>query len=383
MTMAIAPLKEKFIPVCEPLLDGDEVANVLECFDTNWISSRGRFIPLFEERFSEFCGALHGVACTSGTAAIHLALEALGIGPGDEVIIPTFTLIASANMVCLTGATPVLVDVEPDTWCIDPKLIEEKITPRTKALMVVHMYGHPCDMNAIMAIADRHGLAVIEDCAQAHGAQDHGRRVGSIGTVGVFSFYGNKLITTGEGGMLVTDDAKLAERAALLRDQAFEPPRFVHNAVGFNYRMTNIQAAIGVAQCDRLDDRIAHRIRMAQVYGKLLSDCDDVELPVCRPWAKNIYWMFGLLIKPSFGRSAEDVRAALTELGVDSRAFFHPLHRQPVYDGADSRRPDLRGTYPVADDLSNRGLYLPSGPMLTREDQCRVVQQLLRTRDRH
>jgi len=373
---------ERFVPVCEPVLDGREREYVLDCLDGNWVSSLGRYIPMFEEQFSTFCGASHGVACSSGTGAVHLALESLGIGPGDEVIIPAFTLIVSANVVALTGATPVLVDVEADTWCIDHARIEEKITPRTKAIMVVHMYGHPADMGTIMAIAKRHGLYVIEDCAQAHGSEVRGRRVGAIGNVGAFSFYGNKTITTGEGGMVVTNDPAIAERAALLRNQAFDEPRFVHRAVGFNYRMTNIQAAIGVAQCERLNQKVARKIAIADTYRELLADCAEVQLPVCRQWAKNTYWMFGLLIKPSFGRSAADVREMLGERGIDTRAFFVPMHRQPVYQGGDPRWPDLRGEYPVSDMLGETGLYLPSGTSLTRETQEHVVGQLLDCRDR-
>lgn len=379
--MSTPTATETFIPVCEPSLDGKEREYVLDCLEGNWISSLGQYIPLFEERFSDYCGASHGVACSSGTAALHLALESLGIGPGDEVIIPAFTLIVSANVVCLTGATPVLVDVEPDTWCIDPKKIEEKITPRTRAIMVVHMYGHPVDMGAVMALATRHQLYVVEDCAQAHGAEVYGRRVGSIGHVGAFSFYGNKIITTGEGGMLVTKDAAIADRAALLRNQAFEKERFVHRAVGFNYRMTNIQAAIGLAQCERLDEKVAGKVEMARYYRELLSGCPDIQLPVSRPWAKNVYWMYGILLKPSFGPSAAEVREMLAERGVETRGFFVPMHRQPVYQGDDPRWPDLRGDFPVSDDLAARGLYLPSGPTLTHEVQCQVVQRLFECRN--
>ncbi len=372
---------ELFIPVCEPVLDGRERAYVLDCIDGNWISSLGQYIPAFEEKFSEYCGASHGVACSSGTSALHLAVESLGVGPGDEVIIPAFTLIVSANVVALTGATPVLVDVEPDTWCINPALIEERITPKTKAIMAVHMYGHPADMAAITSIAHRYGLSVIEDCAQAHGAEVRGRRVGGLGDVSTFSFYGNKIITTGEGGMVVTNNDRLAERARLLRDQAFEKERFVHRAVGFNYRMTNIQAAIGVAQCEKLDEKVARKIELARVYEELLADCPHLTLPVCKPWAKNVYWMFGLLLEPSFGHTATDVRTMLHDRGVDTRAFFVPMHRQPVYQGGDSRWPDLRGEYPVSDLLANRGFYLPSGMSLTRYAQEEVVRRLLSCRD--
>jgi perosamine synthetase len=366
-----------FIPVCEPVLDGAEEQYVLDCLRTNWVSSLGEYITRFEEAFSRFCEADHGVACSSGTAALHLALEALGVGPGDEVIVPAFTLIVSANTVCLAGATPVLADVDPRTWCIDPGCIEAKITPRTKAIMVVHMYGHPADMKAIMEIAERYGLKVIEDCAQAHGAECHGLRVGSLGHVAAFSFYGNKIITCGEGGMVVTNGAGIAERARLLRNQAFTAERFVHYEVGFNYRMTNIQAAIGLAQCERLEEKIAQKIELARVYTELLAGEESLTLPHEAPWAKNVYWMYGILVNESFGLTMGELRRELRERGVDTRAFFHPLHLQPVYRGGHRRWPDLRGSYPVAEDLGRRGLYLPSGYTVTREIQEEVVRRLL------
>ena len=366
-----------FIPVCEPVLDGAEEQYVLDCLRTNWVSSLGRYIPEFEGAFSTFCEAEHGVACSSGTAALHLALEALGIGPGDEVIVPAFTLIVSANTVCMTGATPVLADVDPQTWCIDPGCIAAKITPRTRAIMVVHMYGHPADMQAVMDIAERHGLKVIEDCAQAHGALCHGRKVGAIGHVGAFSFYGNKIITTGEGGMVVTNDAEIAERVRLLRNQAFGAERFVHHAVGFNYRMTNIQAAIGLAQCERLEEKINHKIEMARVYTELLAGEESLTLPYQAPWAKNVYWMYGILVNEGFGRTRDELRRMLAERGVDSRDFFCPLHLQPVYQGGNRRWPDLRGSFPVSERLGRRGLYLPSGYKVTPEIQKEVVNRLL------
>jgi len=378
--MPTARAIDAFIPVCEPVLDGREREYVLDCVDGNWVSSLGTYVTGFEDRFSTYCGAAHGVACSSGTAALHLAVECLDIGPGDEVIIPAFTLIVSANVVALTGATPVLVDVDPETWCMDPALIEERITPRTRAIMVVHMYGHPADMDAVMAVAHRHGLAVIEDCAQAHGAEVNGRRVGSIGHIGTFSFYGNKIITTGEGGMVVTSDEAIARRAALLRDQAFEKERFVHRHVGYNYRMTNIQAAIGLAQCEKLDHKVARKIEIAGIYRSLLEDCPDVQLPVCRPWAKNVYWMFGLLLKPSFGRGVAEVREMLRDAGVDTRGFFVPMNQQPVFQGDHPRWPDLRGSYPVSEHLGACGFYLPSGGGIPREAQTQVVETLLACR---
>ncbi len=374
---------QSFIPVCEPVLDGRERQYVLDCLDTNWVSSLGQYITRFEETFSAFCDTCRGVACSSGTAALHLALEALEIGPGDEVIVPAFTLIVSANTVCLTGATPVLVDVDPVTWCLDPARIEERITPRTRAIVVVHMYGHPADMDPILELAHRHGLRVIEDCAQAHGASYKGRKVGSIGDVGAFSFYGNKIITTGEGGMLVTDDRDLAQRAELLRNQAFTSERFVHHAVGFNYRMTNVQAAIGLAQCERLEQKIDRKIEIARAYTDLLSEeaaTGTLTLPAQASWARNVYWMYGFLVNESFGRDRDELRKMLADRGVDTRSFFHPLHDQPVYAGGHRRWPDLRGDYPVARDLGERGLYLPSGLGITPGVQQEVVRRLLECR---
>jgi perosamine synthetase len=365
------------IPVCTPVLDGREAEYVAECLETNWVSSLGAYIPRFEQRFAALGGAPYAVACSSGTAAIHLALECLDIGPGDEVIIPAFTLIVSANMVCLTGATPVLVDVRPDTWCIDPALIEAKITPRTKAIMVVHMYGHPCDVDAICAIALRHNLYVIEDAAQAHGATYRGRPVGGLGDVGCFSFYGNKIITTGEGGMLVTRRREIAERAALLRNQAFGEERFVHHQVGFNYRMTNIQAAIGLAQCERFDDKVRRKREIAAVYDGLLADEPTLQRPAHGLGCEPVWWMYGIVLKDLFGRTKAEVQNAMAAQGIETRSFFIPMHRQPVFQGGHRRWPDLRGTYPVSDELGRSGLYLPSGLDLTYDDQVYVVEQLL------
>jgi perosamine synthetase len=336
----------------------------------------GEFVSRFEESFAELCGVRRGVACNSGTAALHLALEALNIGPTDEVIIPSFTLIVSANVVCLAGATPVLVDVRPDTWCLDPALIEEKITARTKAIMAVHMYGHPCDMGPILEIAGRHGLAVIEDAAQAHGAEYDDHRVGSLGRVGCFSFYGNKIITTGEGGMLVTNDKAVAERAALLRNQAFTEERFVHKDVGFNYRMTNVQAGIGLAQCEQFTQKVARKREIAAIYDELLSKESGLQRPVELPGCKSVYWMYGVVLRDSFGRTRDEVRDALAAEGVETRSFFVPMHEQPVYWGG-GRRPNLRGSYPVSEKLGRRGFYLPSGMNLTRDDQRYVVERLL------
>jgi perosamine synthetase len=365
------------IPVCEPVLDGDEIKYVLDCLETNWISSAGKYIEQFEEKFSSYCGVPFGVACSSGTTAIHLALAALGIGPGDEVIIPDFTLIVSANMVVLTGAKPVLVDVDRRTWCMDPELIEERITPRSRAIMAVHMYGHPCDMEAIMALASRYNLYVIEDCAEAHGAEVNGQKVGSFGHASCFSFYGNKILTTGEGGMVVCKDAAIAERLRLLRNQGFQQPRFVHEVIGFNYRMTNIQAAIGLAQTELVERKVERKRRIGQTYNELLSGQSDLTLPVEELWAKNVYWMYGILVEESFGVKKDDLMRLLRDKGVDTRSFFCPMSLQPAYRGDNPSFPDASGEYPVSVDLWNRGLYLPSGLGLTAEQMEEVVEKLL------
>ncbi|HEY7370363.1 MAG TPA: DegT/DnrJ/EryC1/StrS family aminotransferase [Thermoanaerobaculia bacterium] len=364
------------IPVWEPVLDGHEESYVLDALRSNWVSSLGPYILKFEERFAASCGVRYGIACSSGTAALHMALVALGIGPGDEVLIPDFTLIVSANTVILSGAKPVLVDVDPRTWCLDPARLEEKITPRTRAVMPVHMYGHPCDMPAIQEIAKRRNLFVVEDAAEAHGAEIAGRKVGAFGDAGCFSFYGNKILTTGEGGMVVTDDERLTERLRLLRNQAFEERRFVHHVMGFNYRLTNVQAAIGLAQVERLEEKLARKKEIASWYRELLAG-EDVGLPAQSPGIRNVHWMFGVTLGNSYRQGRDAVMRQMRERGVETRAFFCPMHLQPVFvDGADTRYPDVAGRYPVSEDLWNRGLYLPSGLSLTRAQAEEVVTRL-------
>lgn len=371
------------IPVCEPVFDGNEAKYVAECVATGWVSSVGKYVNQFEEMFSAYCGVPYGVACSSGTTALHLAMVALGIGDGDEVIIPDFTLIVSANTVIQTGAKPVLVDVDPQTWCIDATKIEEKITPRTKAISVVHMYGHPCDMVAICEIAKRHNLYVIEDCAEAHGSEVNGQKVGSWGDVGCFSFYGNKTLTTGEGGMVVCKDKALAERMQLLRSQAFREPRFVHDEIGYNYRLTNVQAAIGVAQTEKADDKVAKKRWIAQTYTELLQYEPSLTLPTEASWAKSTYWMYGIVLGDDFGMGKDELMDVLKERGVDTRSFFCPMHLQPVFiNNPKPNYPDVSGDYPVSAHLWDRGLYLPSGLGLTQEQietaattllECRMV----------
>jgi perosamine synthetase len=364
------------IPVCEPTLDGNEEKYISDCLRTNWVSSAGKYLKEFEEKFSRYCGAKHGIACSNATTGLHVAMLALGLGPGDEVIIPDFTLIVSANTVILCGARPVLVDVEPDTGCIDASKIEEKITARTKAIMAVHMYGHPCDMERIREIARQRKLFVIEDAAQAHGAEVKGRRVGGLSDAGIFSFYGNKILTTGEGGMVLCHDDALAAKVRLLINQGFQEPRFVHAVMGYNYRLTNLQAAMGVAQLEKADEKVSRKREIARLYTERLKGHPNLELPVERPWAKSVYWMYGIVLADHVRVSRGELMKGLRDAGVDTRAFFHPMHAQPVYQGKDPRFPDCTGKYPVSDRLGQRGLYLPSGHSLTTAQIDDVTDKL-------
>ena len=353
------------IPVCEPLLGDNELKYVADCLKSNWISSQGKYLQEFENAFAQYCGCEYGISTTSGTTALHLGLKALGIGPGDEVIVPTFTMIASGFAISYTGATPVLVDSEPETWNMDVSAIEAKITPATKAIMPVHIYGHTCDMDPILEIAEKHGLHIIEDAAEAHGGEYKGKMAGGIGHVGCFSFYANKIITTGEGGMIVTNDPEIANSAKALRDLAHSPDqRFLHTDIGFNYRMTNIQAAIGLAQFERIDDLAAMRRANAKLYNQLLGDVPGIRIPVEKSWARNVYWMYSILIEEEFGITRDNVMANLAESGIQTRAFFIPMHQQPAYHEIGLFKEE---SYPVAEDISLRGLYLPSGSGLDEQ----------------
>ena len=383
-----------FIPVSEPRFFGEEQAFVLDCLKTGWISSSGPYIEKFEEAFARYCadgtgaglggdphGEVYGIACANGTAALHLAVETLGIGHGDEVIVPDMTIIASANAVILAGARPVLAEITPDTWCLDPAKVEERITPRTRAIMPVHMYGHPCDMDGINRIARKHRLAVIEDACQAHGSGYHGKRAGVLGEIACFSFYANKNITTGEGGMIVTHSRELAEKARLLRNQAFSPVRFVHHELGFNYRLTNLQAAIGYAQTLHLDEALALRRRNARLYLDGLRSCPHLRLPVELPDCLNCYWMFGCVLEPGAPLTRDQLMEKLKEQGIDTRAFFYPLHLQPVY--VKNARKDPRFPvpppegFPVSKSVGLQGLYLPSSLHLAPETIARVCRAVV------
>ncbi len=363
------------IPVCEPTLIGNEKKYVEQCIDTNWISSGGSFLEEFEKKFSKFCNAKHGVSCSNGTTALHLALAALGIGKGDDVIVPDFTIIAVANAVLYTGATPVFVDSEMKTWNMNPEKIEEKITSRTKAIIAVHTYGCPADMDKIKGIARKHNLKVIEDAAESHGATYKGRPTGGLGDVGCFSFYANKIITTGEGGMVLTNDDKIAEKARLLRNHAFTKPRFVHHEVGFNYRMTNIQAAIGVAQLENAEKLVRMRQENARLYNEELEGVPGITTPPSCPYGTNVYWMYGILIdEDGFGIGKDEVMRLLQESGVETRSFFYPMHLQPVYK--DMAEIDCSGEYPVSEQLYEEGFYLPSSSHLTPEQIKKICDTL-------
>lgn len=353
------------IPVCEPLLSGNEERYVLDCLKTNWISSNGLYLKKFEDGFANYCGVKHGIAVCNGTVALHLAYAALGIGPGDEVIMPTLTISSTVFAALYCGAKPVFVDVEADTWNLDPVQVEKKVTKRTKAIVPVHMYGHPCDMAALMRIARKHRLAIIEDAAEAHGAKYKSRLTGSFGKLACFSFYSNKVITCGEGGMVLTNDDKLAEKCRSLKNLSFlKERRFYHKEIGFNYRMTNVQAAIGLAQLEQIDDMVDRRRQNAHLYNKLLEGIEGLALPIQRPDVFNVYWMYAVVIAPSLRMSREQVMAKLLEKGIETRTFFIPMHNQPVlkkFGCADTKK------YPVAERLGRYGFYLPSGSGLKKE----------------
>ncbi len=365
------------IPVCEPTLIGNEKKYVDQCIETNWISSSGSFLEEFEKKFSKFCNVKHGVSCSNGTTALHLALVSLGIGPGDEVILPSFSIIALANSVLYTGATPVFVDSELKTWNMDPGKIEEKITSRTKAIIAMHTYGCPADMDSINEIARKHNLKVVEDAAESHGATYKGRPTGGLGNVSAFSFYANKIITTGEGGMVLTDDDKIAEKARLLRNHAFTKPRFVHHEIGYNYRMTNIQAAIGVAQLENADKLVKMRQENARLYNEELKDVKGITTPPDCPNGTNVYWMYGVLVdKEEFGIGKDEVMRLLAKSGIETRSFFYPMHMQPVF----KEMPDIdcSGDYSVSEQLYEQGFYLPSSSHLTPE-QIRMICDTLKS----
>jgi len=353
------------IPVFEPVVGDEEVAAVVAALRRGEISgSFGRAIPEFEEAFARFVGVRHAVAVSSGTAALHVAVAAAGLGPGDEILVSASTNIATALAAVHNGAQPVPVDSEPETWNLDLDLVERLVTPKTRAIIPVHLYGHPVDMDRLLEIARRLGLVVIEDCAESHGATVRGRMTGSFGLMGCFSFYANKVITTGEGGMVVTDDDALAERLRLLRNLAFTKPRFRHELAGYNFRMTGYQAAMGAVQLGRIEKVIAEKRRVAQAYNRALAGIPGLQLPAEAPWARNVYWMYAAVVEPAFGLGRDELSRRLQADGIETRTFFCPMNQQPCLQELAGFR---SAPCPVADRLWENGLYLPSSLTLTAE----------------
>ena len=349
-------MSERFIPIAAPVLAGNEKAYVLECIESSWISSAGKYVERFERAFADFCGVRHAVSCSSGTAALHVALLALGVGPGDEVIVPTLTFVATANAVTYCGARPRFVDIEPDTWTIDPGLIEARITARTKAIVPVHLYGHVANMDAINEIARRRNLFVVEDAAEAHGAEFRGRRVGSLSEVAAFSFYGNKIVSCGEGGMVVTDSEELSRYAAQLRGQGMDlKQRYWFPIIGYNYRMANLPAAVGLAQLERIDWHLSRRREVASWYRDILREVPGISWQAAKAGRGDVDWLFTIMLNEPIRASRDEVMAGLGERGVETRPVFYPMHILPPYRGMGQED----GVFPVSERVARSGLSLP------------------------
>ncbi|MBI4407195.1 MAG: DegT/DnrJ/EryC1/StrS family aminotransferase [Candidatus Kerfeldbacteria bacterium] len=365
------------VPVNSPFISVEAKRNVAEAMDTGWISSAGKFVEEFERDFASYLGMKHGITVSNGTAALHVALLAVDIGPDDEVIVPAFTMMSTILAVLYTGAKPVFVDCELETYNIDVKQIEAHITSRTKAILPVHIYGHACEMDEILALAKQHNLHVIEDAAEAHGGEYKGKKCGTMSELSCFSFYGNKIVTTGEGGMVLTNDDALAHRCRKLKDLYHsDAKRFIHEQVGYNYRLTNVQAAIGCGEIKHIEEYIAKKQWMADFYREHLSVIPGLRLPVTKSYVKNVYWMYGVLVDPDkFGMDKDTLRARLKERGVDTRDFFYSPNVQPVL----LERFGKMGDFPNTDYIAANGLYLPSGLALTEEQAryvCEQVKQL-------
>jgi len=371
--------EQKYIPVCEPCLDGNEKKYVMDCMETGWISSSGKYVKAFEESFSAYCDCNYGVAVCNGTVSLHLALTALGIGKGDEVIIPNFTMIASAYAVCYTGAKPVFVDADADTWNIDTNKIEEKITKNTKAIMPVHIFGNPCNMSKIEEIAKKYNLYIIEDAAEAHGALYNGKKVGSFSDIASFSFFANKNLTTGEGGMVVMKDEKYYDKCRYLKNMSFPinaPRIYQHDDIGFNYRMSNIHAAIGLAQVEKADEYRDMRIKNHNLYKKYLSEVDGITFQKDEENSLNVNWMNTILLDTKkYGHSKEELIEHLKNNGVDTRLLFTGMHRQKCLLDFGC---NCQGEYPVTDNLTQNGFYLPSASNLSEDDIkyiCNLIKE--------
>ncbi|MBR8826543.1 MAG: DegT/DnrJ/EryC1/StrS family aminotransferase [Gomphosphaeria aponina SAG 52.96 = DSM 107014] len=363
------------IPVNEPLLDGNEKKYLSQCIDTGWISSEGDFVKQFETQMANRVRRKYGISVCNGSVALEVAITALGIGQGDEVILPTFTIISCAAAIVRAGATPVVIDCDRLTWNINVNQIQAKITAKTKAIMVVHIYGLPVDLNPILEIADKYGLKIIEDAAEMHGQTYYNKPCGSFGDISTFSFYPNKHITTGEGGMVLTNDEKLAEKCRSLRNLCFQPQqRFIHEDLGWNFRFSNLQAAVGVAQLERLDEFVAKKRSMGKLYTELLADIAQIQLPLAKTdYAENIYWVYGVVLSEELPFDAKEVMERLKEYKIGTRPFFWCMHEQPVFQ----KMGLFAGvSCPVGENLARRGFYLPSGLALTEEQIQRVAQTL-------
>jgi perosamine synthetase len=364
-----------FIPVNEPLLNGNEEKNLIECIRTGWISSEGPFIKQFEEKLAERVNRKHAIAVSNGSVALDAAIVALGLSKGDEVIMPAFTIISCAAAIVRAGAVPVLVDSNSVTWNIDVSKIEEKITKKTKAIMVVHIYGLPCEMDQILELAKAYNLRIIEDAAEMHGQTYRDKPCGSFGDISTFSFYPNKHLTTGEGGMILTDDDDLAEKCRSLRNLCFKAEqRFVHDELGWNLRMTNLQAALGVAQLERLDEFVDIKRNMGAQYNYLLNDVKDIQLPKdSTDYAENIYWVYGIVLDDCIPFDAKEVMSRLNSKGIGTRPFFWPMHQQPVFH----KMALFKGeSYPVSERIARRGFYLPSGMALNESQISHSAESL-------
>ena len=366
------------IPVFQPNIGEQEIANVVDALRRGEVSGNfGTYLEQFEKRFAEYCGCRHGVAVTSGTTALHLAVDAAGIGAGDEVLVSTSTNIATALGVIHNRALPVPVDSESVTWNLNLDLVEGLITSRTKAIIPVHLFGHPVDMDRLMAIARAKNLIVIEDCAESHGATVRGRMTGSFGDMACYSFYANKVITTGEGGMIVTNNDTHAERLRLLRNMAFTQPRFRHKVLGYNFRMTGYQAAMGLAQLEKIDEIVAKKRNLAHRYNAALSHVPGLQLPPEMNWAKNVYWMYALSVRSEFGRTRDYLTKYLAESGIETRTFFCPMNQQPCLEEISGFR---KVPCPVADDLWQTGIYLPSSYSLTDDEVAQISDAIASAR---
>ena len=367
------------IPVNTPVIGEKEIEYVMECLQTGWISSEGKFVKEFEEKFSEYCSMRYGIAVNSGTAALETAVWSLGLEEGSEIILPAFTIISCATAIVRNKCVPVLVDVDPVTWCMDVGQVEARITPKTGAVMPVHMYGHPVDMDPLMELAEHHGLRVIEDAAQVHGSEYKGKKCGGFGDVSCFSFYANKLITTGEGGMVLTNSSSIAEKARAYRNLSHSPERrFLHHELGMNFRLTNVQAALGVAQLERIEDIVDKKRRMGKLYTELLGEVPGLQLPSEASWAKQVYWMYSIVLNEEVSIDAEQFCERLGKLGVGTRPFFLSMHEQPALRSEGLFQGE---NYPVSERISRRGFYLPSGLTLSEseiKEVCKAVSEIIK-----